>query len=42
MIIWLPNIELGSIWKEAVVAYFMISWNVPEGIEENNEEPQSG
>jgi hypothetical protein len=30
------NNEVERMWKEAVAAYFKISWNLPGGTEENH------
>jgi hypothetical protein len=33
------NKELGGIWKEVVIAYCQVlSWNLPDGTEENHED----
>jgi hypothetical protein len=37
---WLINNELEGMWKEAVVACFMIFHNSPEETEEATENPQ--
>jgi hypothetical protein len=40
---WYVTDELEGIWKEAMVASFIIlSWHSPGGTEENHENPQSG